>query len=91
MKNLLELGLTNGFSLCYDGLRVHTKAAMDNPIIVSQKINKAIRLRRTAGPFKTIHFPNLKYHHYVWCQKQPEKKEQGKYYSSPVLSTGFFN
>ena len=61
---MLLNGFMHGFSLQYEGERFARdspclKSALENPIIVKEKLRKEINLGRVVGPFTTRPLPNL--------------------------------
>ena len=64
-KNYLILGFSQGFSLEYQGPResfssANLKSALDNPVVVQEKINKELDSKRVEGPFKNPPFDNFR-------------------------------
>ena len=61
----LENGLTNGFDIGYDGPQVRQSNSENLPFTVGDrtelwnKLMKEVKLKRVAGPFKTIPFDNF--------------------------------
>ena len=65
LAEYLTSGFENGFSLCSDAPRVNLicknlKSAIENPMIVSEKISKEISAGRVAGPFAEPPFENFR-------------------------------
>ena len=61
----LEDGLTNGFSIGYEGLQDHRSLAVNIPLMVGSEVDlwnklmKEVKLGRVAGPFDEILFEHF--------------------------------
>lgn len=62
--DFLEQGFTSGFSINFQGPRLHRvsknlQSIREHPNILTNKLNAEISQNRIAGPFTTLPFPNL--------------------------------